>query len=143
MDKYARGFTLIELMIAVAIIAVLASIALPAYNDYITRARITEALSSLSDMRVKLEQYFQDNRTYAGACAAGTLAPLPPNTQFFQFSCPVLNGTNYTVRALGTGSMTDFEYTIDQNNVRSTVNVPPGWAGTGSTCWVTSKSGAC
>lgn len=138
-----QGFTLIELMIVVAIVGVSATIALPAYNDYVTRARITEALSTLSDMRVKLEQYFQDNRTYAGACAAGTLAPLPPNTQFFQFSCPALSGTTYTVRALGTGSMTDFEYTIDQNNVRTTVDLPPGWAGSGSTCWVTSKSGAC
>jgi type IV pilus assembly protein PilE len=142
-EKVVKGFTLIELMIVVAIVAILGSIALPAYNDYIQRGRITAAISELSDMRVKLEQYFQDNRTYVNACAAGTLAPLPPNTEFFQYSCPALTGTAFTVRALGSGSMAGFEYTIDQSNVRTTVALPAGWIGAGNTCWVTKKGGTC
>lgn len=142
-EKVVKGFTMIELMIVVAIVAILGSIALPAYNDYIQRGRITAAVSELSDMRVKLEQYFQDNRSYVGACAAGTLAPLPPTTEFFQYSCPTLTGTAFTVRALGSGSMSDFEYTIDQNNIRTTVDLPPGWSGAGNTCWVTKKGGTC
>ena len=55
-----RGFTLIELMITVAIIAILAAVALPAYSTYVTRARITDAVKGLSEMRLKMEQYFQD-----------------------------------------------------------------------------------
>ena len=58
------GFTLIEVMITVAIVAILAAIAVPSYNEYVQRARITEATSNLSDMRNKMEQYFQDNRTW-------------------------------------------------------------------------------
>ena len=73
----SRGFTLIELMIAVAIIAILAAIAIPSYSEYVRRGRITEAISALSGMRVKMEQFFQDNRSYVGACIAGTVAPVP------------------------------------------------------------------
>ncbi len=52
-----RGFTLVEALITVAIVSILASIALPAYTDYITRSKLVEATTSLSDMRVRLEQY--------------------------------------------------------------------------------------
>src|SRR6266581_1407504 len=64
-----KGFTLIEVMIVVAIVAVLAAIALPNYADYIKRGKIIEATSALSDLRTRYEQYFLDNRTYAGGCA--------------------------------------------------------------------------
>ena len=81
----SRGFTLIELMIAVAIIAILAAIAIPAYTDYIRRGRITEAFATLSGMRVKMEQYFQDNRTYAAPASPATIAPLPATTTNFNY----------------------------------------------------------
>jgi prepilin-type N-terminal cleavage/methylation domain-containing protein len=65
-----RGFTLLEVMIVVVIVAILAAIALPNYSDYIKRGKIIEATTGLSDMRTRLEQYFLDNRKYdnAGAC---------------------------------------------------------------------------
>ena len=58
------GFTLIEVMITVAVVAILAAVALPNYFDYITRSRIVEAKTNLADMRTRLEQYFLDNRAY-------------------------------------------------------------------------------
>ena len=54
--RCARGFTLIELMITVAVIAVLSAIALPSYTDYVTRSKLAEAYAHLADLRVKMEQ---------------------------------------------------------------------------------------
>lgn len=134
------GFTLIEIMIVVAIIGILAAIALPSYTEYMMRGRIPEATNALSSMSVKLEQYFQDRRTYVGACAAGTVAPLTPNTSNFTFTCPTLTATAFTVRAAGAGPMAGFTFTINQNGVRATTAVPSGWS-TNANCWVSSKGG--
>jgi type IV pilus assembly protein PilE len=145
-----RGFTLIEVMVTVGIVAILAAIAIPTYSQYILRARITGAVSNLSSMRVKMEQYFQDNRTYNNAAAppcgaAGTsVAPLPTDANF-TFAClPAPTATQYTVVATGTGSMLGFQYSIDQNNNRVTLGLPPaGWVGVGNPCWVLKQDGSC
>ena len=63
-NRSSAGFTLIEAMITVAVIAILAAVALPNYFDYVTRSRIVEAKTNLADMRTRLEQYFLDNRAY-------------------------------------------------------------------------------
>lgn len=143
MKKHA-GFTLIELMIAVGIISILASIAVPMYGDYVKRGKIAEATSQLATMAVKLEQYFQDNRTYVGACVAGTTAELPANAQYFTFTCPTLTATTFTVQAAGlaTQGMSGFTYTVAPNNVKATTSVPTGWTAN-ATCWVTGKGGSC
>ena len=133
---------MIELMIVVAIIGILAAIAIPSYSDYVTRSKIPEAVSGLAGMRVRMEQYFQDNRSFVGACTAGTVAPLPAATQNFTFACSNLSLTSYTVTATGIGTMNGFVYTVNQANARATTGVPSGWAGSGS-CWVTAKGGTC
>lgn len=138
----SRGFTLIELMIAIAIVAILSAIALPSYTEYVRRGRVTEATAGLSAMRVRMEQYFQDNRTYVGACVNGTIAPLPASSPNFTFSCPTLTGGLYTVAATGTGSMLNFGYGINQANQRTTTAVPSGWSNPGN-CWVLKKDGSC
>jgi len=154
------GFTLLELMIVVAVVAILASIALPAYNDYVRRGQIQEAFGFLSDYRVKLEQYYQDNRNYGStaACAADPTASTwnnfaPPSAKYFTFSCstntrlspPDSLQQSYTVTATGVpGSLANGHvYTIHENGERFTtrfknVDIPDP----GAKCWL-SKSSPC
>jgi type IV pilus assembly protein PilE len=133
------GFTLIELMITVTVIAILAAIAIPNYSDYVTRGRIVEATGALSDLRVRMEQFFQDQRTYVGGPAC--TAPATPN---FSYACsPAATLTTFTLTATGTGTMSGFVYTINQNGARATTGVKSGWSGVGAACWVLKKSGTC
>lgn len=140
-----QGFTLIELMITVAIIAFLSAIAIPSYTDYVSRARITEATNALSDMRLKMERYYQDNRRYDAvppACSPNTVAPPPTATAHFNYQCNVTSSNTYDVEATGTGAMAGFIFKIDESNRRSTTSVPAGWV-TSVSCWVQRKDGSC
>jgi type IV pilus assembly protein PilE len=141
--RHAKGFTLIEAMIVVAIVAILGAIAVPGYNNYVMRSKISEAVANLSDMRVKMEQYFLDHRTYVGACAAGTVAPLPSG-KYFTYACPTLTATTYTITATGSASqaMGGFTYQIDHQNQRQTIAVPAGWTASLS-CWTLRNDGSC
>ena len=126
-------------MIAVVVVAILASIAVPSYRDYVTRSRIPDATSVLATKRVEMEQWFQDMRTYEGAPACTATS-----NSNFTFDCSVAaSATGFTLRATGTGSMTGFEYTIDQNNAKSsTITGVSGWSGNAD-CWVVAKGGQC
>jgi type IV pilus assembly protein PilE len=135
-----KGFTLLEMMIVVAIISILAGIAIPAYNDYVLRGQLTEAYAQLAAQRVRMEQYYQDMRTYTGAEAAGTVATCPPAGQHFSYNCAVNpDGQGYTITASGLG----FVFTIDENNNRATTAVPAGWTAPATACWVRKKGGTC
>ena len=107
------------------------------------KQQITDAISQLSGMRVRMEQYFQDNRSYVGACKNGTVAPLPTSPNFV-FTCnPTPTLTGYTVVATGVGGVANFVYTINQANQRtSSFPSGSGWAGS-TTCWVIRKDGSC
>lgn len=143
-----KGFTLIELMIAVAVVGILAMVALPSYNDYIRRANISEATAALLTMRTKMELYYQDNRTFVGACANGTVAPLPVGLKNFNVDCPTRSLTQYTVQATGINSVAGIVFTINEANVRATtVTGGSAMANAGylanATCWTQKKGGAC
>ena len=82
MRKFSQGFTLIELMIVVAIIAILAAIAIPAYQDYLIRAQVSEALSLSDGAKVGVWEYQNNHGTFpltnasAGVAAAGSIIGL-------------------------------------------------------------------
>lgn len=149
-EQAQLGFTLIEVMITIAIIGILASVAVPAYTEYLLRAKLTEAFTALSDSRVKMEQSFQDNRRYA-TVAGGTICPaaaLSTGLKYFTITCAVTPAAGavdafYTLTATGnTGSPTAlFAYTITSANVKATTATK--WSTTSTTCWLAKKSGEC
>ena len=138
-----NGFTLIEVMIVVAIIGILAAIAVPQYAEHVTRSKVTEATSTLGTLRFKMEQFFQDNRTYDSVTAPCKVVPAP-EAKYFTYTC-TLTATTYLIEANGVTSekMGGFKYTIDQKNAKTSVMTAPStWTGS-ATCWVTNKSGSC
>jgi type IV pilus assembly protein PilE len=143
MRKYKAvqiGFSMIELMIVVSIIGILASIAIPAYQDYVLKGRAAEAPGNLADLRIKMEQCFQDTRAYNNAACDAFCAPTS-GAVHFTYSCTVRTPTQYTISAAGVASqgMSGFAFSVDEsNNKTSTYR---GTTGTG--CWLTSKGGTC
>ena len=99
MRRFA-GFTLIEVMVVVAIVGILATVGYPAYTDYLRRGKIAEAVSTLAEARAKLEQYFLDNRTYVGADGATSPATRPCSTagkKNFTYACANLGAGDRTI----------------------------------------------
>lgn len=138
------GFTLMEVMIAIVVVGILSAIALPQYNEFVRRSRIVEATNGINDFRTRMEQFFQDNRTYANAGACGVANP-PGDA--FTFACSGASATGYQMDASGVAAkgMSDFRYRLliaAGVVTRSTQGLPSGWT-TSTTCWVVRKSGAC
>jgi type IV pilus assembly protein PilE len=138
-----RGFTLIELMITVAIIAILAAVAYPSYTAYIQRGRIAETTALLATTRVRLEQFYQDNRNYGStATTCGVAMPTAAN---FTFSCGWGGGgtdQSFLLTATGSAAMNGFAFTIDHANQQRTTAFP-GDSGLPVNCWRQRKGQAC
>jgi len=159
--RYARGFTLIELMITIAIIAVLTAVAFPSYTDYVTRSKLAEAYAHLADLRVKMEQFYLDNRRYNLAGTPGTCGipggntPTAQGTKYFDFTCASANANaagdqEYLLTASGKLSegLSGIAFTINHGNTKAT-NVTAatpmadkGYASS-TTCWVRKKPSTC
>lgn len=95
-NKAQSGLTLIEIMIVIAIIGVLASIALPAYRDYTEKARINQAISDIATIAVKIAAYWQDARAYPPSLtdvgAAGMKDPWGNSYRYTDLSQPGSTG---------------------------------------------------
>ncbi|KZN37707.1 type IV pilin protein [Pseudoalteromonas luteoviolacea] len=94
--KY-RGFTLIEMMIVVAVLGILATLAYPNYTGYLQRAARAEAMTILLDAANKQEQYFVDNRQYASALSDIGI-PSTSGNGYFTLTVTLANG-GYTLTA--------------------------------------------
>jgi type IV pilus assembly protein PilE len=135
-----RGVTLIELMITVAIVAILAAIAYPSYTQYVLRSHRTAAKTALHDMASRQERFFSTNNTYATTLAqlnypAGGSAIPDASSHYYDLSINAANATSYTLWAAPAGSqLNDAEcgtFTLDQLGNQG-MN---GGTSTPQTCW--------
>ncbi len=101
-----KGFTLIEVMIVVVIVAILASIAFPSYQEYVLRSNRTEGQALLSDAAARQERYFAQHNTYADTVAKLGLSSANSTNGLYQLSISPNPTTSFTLTATPQGSQT-------------------------------------
>ena len=139
MQQRQSGFTLIELMLAVAIVGILTAVALPSYSSYVLRTRLAEAHSALAATQPQLEQFWSSGstgHTYAG------FDKVPASTTNFTYELQDADETGYTLVATGRAAAAGFVYTLDEAGRRATTGAPSDWTKR-SDCWVDRKAGTC
>jgi type IV pilus assembly protein PilE len=125
------GFTLIELMIALAVVAILAGIAIPQYGEHVLRSQLATATGTLKEVRARMEQRYADNRAYTAAGGGCAIPDFLHADSGFTFTCAAANaGQSFVFTATGTGRSAGFVYTIDEAGVERTTGVKSGWTST-------------
>ena len=142
----SAGFTLIEVMITVAIIGILSMVALPSYRDYILRGHLVDASNGLATIRAQMERHFQDNRSYATVGTFTTPCAAAAATRTFNLFVVSCSGTPtataFTLQSVGSGNVDGFTFTITEADVRATAAAPTGW-NTCATGWMLKKGQVC
>ena len=128
-------------MVALTIAAIIAAFAVPAYRDHALRSYLPEMSSGLQLSALRLEQYYQDHRSYRSGTACGITLP---SSERFIFSCSVpTDGQSFVLTATGSGVMAEFAYTIDQLGQTRTISLPAAWGVAPLDCWVMKRSATC
>ncbi len=131
-----KGFTLIELMIVVAIVGILAAVAYPAYDRYVRDARRADARTNLLELAQFMERYYTINARYTDSSAAAPSlpfdeAPKDGSDKFYDLSLSNVTATTYTLTASPKGAMsgdTCGDLTLEHTGVK-------GAGGSIDDCW--------
>ncbi len=136
MKSFQKGFTLIELMIVIAIIGILAAIAIPAYQNYTIRAQVTEGLSLADNYKTAIAEFYQNNGTFpTGVTAAGsaTTIPMPgASTGKYVSAVTVVAGGNIQITYSGSQ--------VNQKIAGNLLIIQPGTDTNSDVVWVCGKA---
>lgn len=113
MKKLTQGFTLIELMITVAIVGILASVAIPSYLHYIRQSYVNEAVTSIASIKSAEEQYFTTNNCYTEADPSP--AAMPSGTSV-TWPTTAINGWGQSALAVRPDARVRFQYRVYATN---------------------------
>ncbi len=132
-----QGFSLMELMITVAIIAIVSSIAIPSYQQYVKKTRRADAQGALMGLASAMERYYVDNRTFVGA-DPGTIfsatAPIDGSETYYVLAVDRATRRDFTVSATPQGIQADDEcgtMTLSRTGVKGVVSA----RSTADRCW--------
>jgi prepilin-type N-terminal cleavage/methylation domain len=127
------GFSMVELMIVVVIIAILAAIAIPSYRQYVLRGHRTDATRALQDLASRQESYFFSNNKYTNALTdLGASTSVAGN--YFTVAIPSASSTDYTITATAQGTQTQDTACTAFSLTRAGVQTSSG-TGAADTCW--------
>jgi type IV pilus assembly protein PilE len=126
----SRGFSLIELMIVVAVVAILASIAVPSYRQYVLRSHRTEAKAALLNVAAAQEKFYLQNNTYTTALTdappAGLGIAATTRNGYYTIAIGGANVTTFSVTATATGTQTQdtrcLTFSINELGVKTATN---------------------
>jgi type IV pilus assembly protein PilE len=147
-NRSAKGFTLIELMITVAVVGILAAIALPSYTSYVARARRADARTQLVQVAQFMQRFYAANDSYVqDRSANAVLTQVPPGlqvspsdgTKMYDLTIPTATAAAFEIRMVPTGAMandTCGAFTLTSTGIRGVwVGGAAGSSTVRDTCW--------